>query len=93
MGLLGDNVQMVLARIEEAGNEGMQFYSSKYYRDMDEDCRKTELLQTILNKCIKTLESQRIIKNIKAVKIRASSRSNYGQSIMIIQTPRSTLHL
>jgi len=25
MGLLGDDVQMVLARIEEAGNEGVQF--------------------------------------------------------------------
>ena len=25
MGLLGDDVQMVLARIEEAGNEGEQF--------------------------------------------------------------------
>jgi len=42
--------------------------------------RKTELPQTVVNKCIKTLESQAIIKNIKAVKVRGSPCSNHGQS-------------
>jgi hypothetical protein len=89
MGLLGDDVQMVLARIEEAGNEGVQFQVPRqvtralirvllgiWTKTIQ---RKTELPQTVVNKCIKTLESQGIIKNIKAVKVRLSSPSNYGQ--------------
>lgn len=45
--------------------------------------RKTELPQTVVNKCIKTLESQAIIKNIKAVKVCASPCSNYVETIAI----------
>ena len=82
MGLLGDDVQMVLARIEEAGNEGTQLrvssstpkhtYPSTIGIWTKTIQRKTELPQTVVNKCIKTLESQGIIKNIKAVKVRIS---------------------
>ena len=89
MGLLGDDVQMVLARIEEAGNEGVQFLGVSLNSNSTHPKtigiwtktiqRKTELPQTVVNKCIKTLESQAIIKNIKAVKVRASPCSNYGQ--------------
>jgi len=90
MGLLGDDVQMVLARIEEAGNEGAQFWVSSSGPKSTHPStvgiwtktiqRKTELPQTVVNKCIKTLESQGIIKNIKAVKVRVSSHSNHGLS-------------
>lgn len=33
MGLLGDDVQMVLARIEEAGNEGERFWVPSHVRN------------------------------------------------------------
>lgn len=95
MGMLGDDVQMVLGRIEEAGNEGPQFQvSSSALKSTYPNAigiwtktiqRKTELPQTVVNKCIKTLESQGIIKNIKAVKVCVSPyslprESNYGLS-------------
>lgn len=94
MGLLGDDVQMVLARIEEAGNEGQQYRVSFVAPKSTHPStigiwtktiqRKTELPQTVVNKCIKTLESQGIIKNIKAVKVCVPKTTAYRLGTMMI---------
>ena len=68
LGKMDTDESLVYNAIREAGNEGMW---SKHIKD------KVHLHQTVANKCLKTLETQRIIKVVKSGKVTSHPLSSF----------------